>query len=74
MKLAWQSRRFWMTIGYVGSAAWMLLVLAVTNGDVGHPLFNTIFLVPLAGWVAGLVIARVVVYLRNRRNRNQRAR
>lgn len=67
MKLAWQSRRFWITVGYAGSAAWMLLVLAVTNADVSDPFFNTIFLVPLAGWVLGLVIARLVVYLRDRR-------
>ena len=46
----------------------MLVVLAVTNGDVAAPFFNTIFLVPLAGWVIGLVIARVVVYRRNRRD------
>jgi len=69
MKLEWQSRRFWMTVGYVGSAAWMLLVLAVTNGDVSDPFFNTIFLVPLAGWVIGLVIGRIFVYLRSRRDR-----
>ncbi len=69
MRPEWRSRRFWMTVGYVGSAAWMLVVLAVTNGDVGAPFFNTIFLAPLAGWVIGLVIARVVVYLRNRRDR-----
>ncbi len=68
MKLDWQSRRLWMTVGYVGSAGWMLLVLAVTNGDVSDPFFNTIFLVPLTGWVVGLVIARIVVYLRDRRN------
>lgn len=66
MTVEWRSRRFWVTVGYTGSAAWMLLVLAVTNGDVGHPFFATIFLVPLAGWIIGLVIARVVVYARNR--------
>ncbi len=68
MKLDWQSRRTWMTVGYVASAAWMLLVLAVTNGDVADPFFNTIFLVPLTGWVIGLVLARIIVYLRDRRN------
>lgn len=68
MKLEWSSRRLWMTVGYVGSAAWMLFVLAMTNGDVRDPFFNTIFIVPLAGWVIGLVIARVVVSVRNRQN------
>lgn len=68
MKLEWRTRRFWMTAGYVVSAAWMLLVLAVTNGDVRHPFFDTIFLVPLTGWVIGLVIARLAVYLRDRRD------
>jgi hypothetical protein len=69
MKVEWSSRRLWMTVGYVASAAWMLLVLAMTNGNVRDPFFNMIFIVPLAGWVIGLVIARVVVAVRNRRDR-----
>ena len=68
MKVEWSSRRLWMTVGYVGSAAWMLFVLALTNGDVRHPFFDMIFIVPLAGWVIGLAVARVVVHVRNRRN------
>ncbi len=70
MKPDWHGRRFWMTAGYIASAAWMLLVLAVTNGDVAHPFFNTIFLVPLGGWIFGLLIARVVVHLRDRGDPN----
>jgi hypothetical protein len=45
----------------------MLLVLAVTNGDVRHPFFNTIFIVPLVGWVVGVVVARLIVRIHRRR-------
>ena len=62
----WRSGRLWRTVGYMASAAWMLLVLAVTNGDVQHPFFNTIFIVPLVGWVVGLVVARVIARLQQR--------
>lgn len=59
----WRSRQFWMIVGYIGSAAWMLFVLARTGGNVEDPLFELIFVVPLAAWIAGLVLARIIAAL-----------
>ena len=56
----WRSRKLWHGLGYASSAAWMLYVVVATGNDVSHPLFNYIFIVPLAGWVAGLVIAKLL--------------
>ncbi|MDP6573908.1 MAG: hypothetical protein QGI63_12755 [Rhodospirillales bacterium] len=54
-------RRFqWIQIAYAVTAGWMLLVLAVTNADPGHPFFEYIFRVPLAAWIGGAVIAWIV--------------
>jgi len=62
----WRSRQFWMIVGYIGSAAWMLFVLARTGGNVEDPLFELIFVVPLAAWIAGLVLARIIKAVRER--------
>jgi len=62
----WRSRQFWMSVGYIGSAVWMLFVLARTGGNVEDPLFELIFVVPLAAWITGLVLARVIKALHER--------
>lgn len=64
MNMDWRSRQFWMILGYIGSAAWMLFVLVHTGGDVEDPFFELIFVVPLGTWIAGLVLARIVKALR----------
>ena len=56
----------WSKVGYGLTAAWMVFVLIVTKNDVGHPLFNYIFRVPLVVWVTGLVIAHLVKRLGRR--------
>lgn len=56
----WRSRRLWNGVGYAGSAAWMLMVVVVTNNDPNHPLFDFIFVVPIAGWITGLIAASVL--------------
>ena len=53
----WRSRRLWHGIGYAVSAAWMVFVLARTGGDVRHPLFDYLFIVPLGLWGAGIGVA-----------------
>jgi len=53
-----KSRSFWNRLGYVFTAIWIAFVLLMTNGDGEAPLFNTIFLVPLAFWVIILIIRR----------------
>ncbi|MGF1641373.1 MAG: hypothetical protein ACFCUO_10540 [Rhodospirillales bacterium] len=65
----WRSRRTWTIVGHFGTAAWMLFVLARTGGDVADPLFDLIFVVPLAAWVSGLAVARIVRALRERDGR-----
>ena len=60
MSVDWRSRRLWHSVGYVGSAAWMIGVVAITGRDVSHPLFRYVFIVPLAGWIVGLAVARLL--------------
>jgi hypothetical protein len=55
-----KDRETWIRIGYVLSAIWMVGVLIVSDGRASHPAFDYIFIVPLAGWILGLVIARVI--------------
>lgn len=49
-----------MRIAYVATAGWMLVVLAVTNADPGHPFFEYIFNVPLAIWIGVAVVYWIV--------------
>ena len=57
----WRSRRLWTGIGYAASAAWMLGIVIATGNDTSHPLFQYIFIVPLAGWILGLLAARYLL-------------
>jgi hypothetical protein len=52
--------QLWRGIGYALTAAWMAGILIVTGSDPAHPWFDYIFVVPLAGWIVGLGIARFV--------------
>ena len=56
----WRSRSFWQPVGYGLTALWMIGILSITQEDVRHPLFSLIFVVPLAGWIIGIVVARVI--------------
>lgn len=42
-------------VGYVLTAAWIVMVVMETDGDMAHPLFNYIFLVPLIGWIVAVI-------------------
>ena len=55
-----KDRQTWIRIGYALSAVWMVGTVVVSGGNPKHPAFGYIFIVPLAGWVVGLVIARLV--------------
>ena len=52
-------RSRWRTVGFYLTAAWLLLVAAVSGGDRSHPLFDYIFIVPLAGWIAAVLVNRI---------------
>lgn len=56
----WRSRRLWHPIGYAVTGLWMLGVLLVTGGNSRHPLFDYIFVVPLAAWIIGLIVAFLI--------------
>jgi len=58
--IPWRSRRFWHPLGYALTAIWMIGILIIVQNDVRHPLFDYFFSVPLAGWILGLVAARIV--------------
>jgi hypothetical protein len=60
MALDLKDRETWTRIGYVLSVVWMMAILLVSGGRVTHPAFDYIFIVPLAGWIIGLVIARLI--------------
>ncbi|MBO6806195.1 hypothetical protein [Thalassospira sp.] len=51
---------YFKIVGYVLTAGWVGFILAASGGDSSHPLFDYIFIVPLAGWIIGMLIARVV--------------
>jgi hypothetical protein len=50
----------WHRIGYILSALWVGGILVATGGNVRHPLFDYIFIVPLAGWAVGLTIGHLL--------------
>lgn len=49
----WHRPASWLT------AAWMIAVLVLSGGDHRHGLFEYIFIVPLAGWIAALIVDRL---------------
>ena len=58
--MSWRSRRLWHPLGYAATALWMAFVLSLTHADTSHPLFGYLFLVPLAGWIAGVALAWLI--------------
>ena len=61
-----RARPRWRRIGAWLTAAWIALVLVVSEGRITHPLFDYIFMVPLAAWIVALLVARAVARRRNR--------
>ncbi|NIZ00374.1 hypothetical protein [Thalassospira lucentensis] len=51
---------YFKIMGYLLTAGWVGFILAITGGDTKHPMFDYIFVVPLAGWILGMIIARVI--------------
>lgn len=45
----------------------MIGILALTHGDVGDPLFQFIFIVPLSAWIFAIVGIRLFTAARSRR-------
>jgi len=51
---------YFKIMGYLLTAGWVGFILAITGGDTTHPMFDYIFVVPLAGWIIGMIVARVI--------------
>lgn len=60
MAINWRERTTWVRAGWLATALWVIYVLEASRLDRSHPLFNYIFLVPLAGWTLALVLERLV--------------
>jgi hypothetical protein len=52
---------YFKIMGYLLTAGWVGFILAASGGDSSHPLFDYIFIVPLVGWIIGMLVARVIV-------------
>lgn len=57
---SWRSRALWLRGGYAATSLWMIAVLVITRQDPRHPLFQLIFIVPLAGWILGIAAAKLI--------------
>ncbi len=51
---------YFKIMGYLLTAGWVGFILAASGGDTNHPLFDYIFVVPLAGWIIGMIVARII--------------
>lgn len=51
---------YFKIMGYLLTAGWVGFILAASGGDTSHPLFDYIFVVPLVGWIIGMIVARVI--------------
>ena len=60
MALDWRTRTFWLRAGWIATFLWVVFVWETTGGDGSRPLFYFIFIVPLLGWLAGLIVARLI--------------
>lgn len=54
------NRAYFKIIGYLLTAGWVGFILAASGGDSNHPLFDYIFIVPLVGWIIGMLVARMM--------------
>jgi|GEM_PF-2760387 len=70
MRLSWRDPRLWQVLGLIGTVIWLTHVALVTDFDPSHPLFDYIFIVPLAGWVVILFVSRRLA--RDRRGHGDR--
>ena len=55
----WRNRKTWNSAGGILTVAWIAYVVTKTGGDPAHPLSNLVFIVPIALWVAIIVITRI---------------
>ena len=56
----WRSRAFWLRVGWITTFVWLVYVYETTGGETSHPLWNYIFIVPLAGWFGVMIVGRIL--------------
>jgi hypothetical protein len=54
----WRNPRTWQAVGIVATGIWLSFVAMSTDFDPAHPLFDYIFIVPIAGWLVILLVTR----------------
>jgi hypothetical protein len=60
MAANWRDKKTWNVAGYALTAAWIGYVALKSGGDPAHPLFDFIFLVPIALWLVIIVATRLL--------------
>ena len=56
MKTDWRRKKTWDAAGLVLTVAWLVYFAITTGGDLGHPLGNFVFIVPIAIWSVIILI------------------
>ncbi|MFH1806430.1 MAG: hypothetical protein ABID63_16235 [Pseudomonadota bacterium] len=51
---------YFKIMGYLLTACWVGYILAISGGDMEHPMFDYIFTVPLAVWIIGMIVAKII--------------
>ncbi|WP_417811412.1 hypothetical protein [Thalassospira alkalitolerans] len=51
---------YFKIMGYLLTAAWVGYILAISGGDTSHPMFDYIFVVPLAFWIGGMIVGKIL--------------
>ena len=60
MSQPWRNPRVLQLFGIIATVIWLTHVGLTTDFEPAHPLFDYIFIVPLAGWIViTLVIKRL---------------
>ena len=60
MAIYWRERTTWVRAGWVATVLWIIYVWEESKFDPEHPLYNYVFLVPLAGWTVALIVERIL--------------
>lgn len=56
----------WVKVGYLLTAIWMCLILFITGGQLSHPYFRYIFIIPIIAWIVVKVIITIFEKMKNR--------
>ncbi|SLN47777.1 hypothetical protein [Oceanibacterium hippocampi] len=60
MKWDIRDKTTWSRVALIGTVLWLTYVTMETGGDLHHPLFDYVFIVPLALWIGVVIIKQVI--------------